>query len=630
MAKGFNIRAYLGLETKDYEKGVARSKRQAAQLGSGIQRSVGGAFGSLKGMIDKFTGGMASAFTGITGGIRSGTRGMKLFGKAMIATGIGALIIAVTSLVTYFTKTERGGDKIAKVLGGLKGIMGALGTVFADVGEKMVDVFTKIKKQPDIIWKAIKENLLNRLTAIPKYFMSIATVGTNAFKLLGLQIKKIVADIPIIGKSINKADIEKQIAETKNAVVNGLKGVGSSVIQALTGVDAEGQAAFKKAVTDSVDYVKDKTKGSFAAGEAVAEMEKALKYRKRAFVITEQEIENEKAALRLKSKDTENATVEERRQALLDIQTLIRSQFAEKKSIMEDELAVLEANQALGTNITEDNEELVQKKAELLRLSQAESNELRTIVGQQKSITAEVESQAMAAEKLADQEAYDATELGTLEQKLRDLKQAQKELAGNSTELWQGYNDVIKKVTEEIDVFKTGSTDAADALIEKQEAVAGSIGGVGQAFSSMAESGIASAEDLGKATINAIKPVINALLIKAIAGMFSAEASKGVIGLAFAAAGTAVLTGVFSGLMGKFENGGIVGGQSYFGDSQTVRVNSGEMILNQKQQKNLFAMANGAGGAGGAGGNQQVEFKVKGTDLMAVINNNINKNNSYQ
>ena len=37
----------------------------------------------------------------------------------------------------------------------------------------------------------------------------------------------------------------------------------------------------------------------------------------------------------------------------------------------------------------------------------------------------------------------------------------------------------------------------------------------------------------------------------------------------------------------KFENGGIVGGQSYTGDNVTARVNSGELILNKAQQNNL-------------------------------------------
>lgn len=46
----------------------------------------------------------------------------------------------------------------------------------------------------------------------------------------------------------------------------------------------------------------------------------------------------------------------------------------------------------------------------------------------------------------------------------------------------------------------------------------------------------------------------------------------------------------------KFEQGGIVPGSSYSGDNMLARVNSGEMILNQQQQAQLFNVANGGGG----------------------------------
>jgi len=45
----------------------------------------------------------------------------------------------------------------------------------------------------------------------------------------------------------------------------------------------------------------------------------------------------------------------------------------------------------------------------------------------------------------------------------------------------------------------------------------------------------------------------------------------------------------------KFEQGGIVGGNSFSGDQITARVNSGEMILNKNQQGKLFQLANGGG-----------------------------------
>ena len=69
-------------------------------------------------------------------------------------------------------------------------------------------------------------------------------------------------------------------------------------------------------------------------------------------------------------------------------------------------------------------------------------------------------------------------------------------------------------------------------------------------------------------------------------------------------------------MIGKFANGGIVGGNSKHGDRNLARVNSGEMILNKAQQGTLWGLLNGKGSIGG-----NVEFKIKGSDLVGTINN---------
>lgn len=85
--------------------------------------------------------------------------------------------------------------------------------------------------------------------------------------------------------------------------------------------------------------------------------------------------------------------------------------------------------------------------------------------------------------------------------------------------------------------------------------------------------------------------------------------------LAAIAAGVAAVV-VALASMSKFAKGGIVGGNSFSGDKQMARVNSGEMILNKAQQGNLYAMLNGKGGLGG-----NVEFKIRGSDLVGTLNN---------
>ena len=69
-------------------------------------------------------------------------------------------------------------------------------------------------------------------------------------------------------------------------------------------------------------------------------------------------------------------------------------------------------------------------------------------------------------------------------------------------------------------------------------------------------------------------------------------------------------------MAGGFATGGIVGGTSYTGDNIIAKVNSGEMILNDTQQANLWKLANGQTTT--SSGNVSIEqnFNIKsGSDL---------------
>jgi hypothetical protein len=63
-----------------------------------------------------------------------------------------------------------------------------------------------------------------------------------------------------------------------------------------------------------------------------------------------------------------------------------------------------------------------------------------------------------------------------------------------------------------------------------------------------------------------------------------------------------------------FANGGIVGGTSYYGDKILARVNSGELILNNNQQRAVLGAMNG-------GGDSAIipSIKIQGSDLLVVF-----------
>lgn len=91
--------------------------------------------------------------------------------------------------------------------------------------------------------------------------------------------------------------------------------------------------------------------------------------------------------------------------------------------------------------------------------------------------------------------------------------------------------------------------------------------------------------------------------------------------LAVAAIATvaAAIISLISSLKG-FASGGIVGGNSYNGDKVLARLNSGEMVLNQDQQNNLWRMIN-TGDTGSSVFDGNVEFTIKGENLVGCLNN---------
>ena len=118
------------------------------------------------------------------------------------------------------------------------------------------------------------------------------------------------------------------------------------------------------------------------------------------------------------------------------------------------------------------------------------------------------------------------------------------------------------------------------------------------------------------ATVSATKKAA-AEATAAAAGGASSVAGIPFVGPALAVAAAASIAAALLAAFSKFESGGIVGGNSFTGDHNIIRANSGEMILNKSQQGTLWNMLNGKGGVGGG----NVEFRIRGADLIGVIDN---------
>ena len=114
-------------EYSKLEKEVAKTKDTQEELG---------------GVLDKTTGGAITKFKGLKSSLGGVIKSFKTLRGAIIATGIGALIVAVGSLTAMFSRSEEGQNKFAKILTQLGVIAGNVMDIFSDLGRVVFNVFT--------------------------------------------------------------------------------------------------------------------------------------------------------------------------------------------------------------------------------------------------------------------------------------------------------------------------------------------------------------------------------------------------------------------------------------------------------------------------------------------------------
>lgn len=206
-------------------------------------------------------------------------------------------------------------------------------------------------------------------------------------------------------------------------------------------------------------------------------------------------------------------------------------------------------------------------------------------------------------------------------------------------------NTALGKIKSTQDVLSNQAKDIADKTIKwnKQKKsmqevadTAGKVGGafnsLGNAFSQAGNEGVAAAmqimSSVAQMTADIIPQIIDIIEAKQAQAMASGTASASALpfpaNIGAIATIVATIASTFASIMssvGAFADGGIVGGGSKIGDHMIARVNAGEMILNDRQQANLFKMINDGQEANKSNVHVVVSGKVRGKDLELVLAN---------
>ena len=187
----------------------------------------------------------------------------------------------------------------------------------------------------------------------------------------------------------------------------------------------------------------------------------------------------------------------------------------------------------------------------------------------------------------------------------------------------QGYateNKISLGDLAKVDFSKVKLPDIKPA-IQDNEDYASSFIHISNAIGTMTNAMSANSDSIGQWAMNSIGSIAQMIMqLQSLAtaqGVASAAALPFPANLGAIATIIATIASIFSSLP-KYADGGIVGGSSFYGDKLLARVNSGEMILNKKQQEALYGMTGGTEITLGVS-------RIQGADLYLSLKNYMSK-----
>lgn len=123
-------------------KGLGAAAKQLADFTDELNeaREEGASIGFA---LDKATGGALSGFKKAASGVKTFIKGLKMTRAALIATGIGAFVVIVGSLVAAFASTEKGARMIKVAMAAVGAIFEQVTAQFQAAGSYLVNLFTK-------------------------------------------------------------------------------------------------------------------------------------------------------------------------------------------------------------------------------------------------------------------------------------------------------------------------------------------------------------------------------------------------------------------------------------------------------------------------------------------------------
>jgi hypothetical protein len=366
-----NMKVRFGADTKNFKKGLDEGKNSSKQFskdaGSAFDKFAE-AFGVNMGKVREGLNSVKQSLTGTTAGLKASAAGSNIFSRALgvlktalIATGIGALVVALGSLVSYFTKTQRGADFLSKTMAGFKAIISVLTDRFSALGEIIFKAFSNPKQAIADLWEAIKTNIVNRFEGLIELFRAVGNGLESLWKR-------------------DMAGLKQAATET-----------GAALVQMTTGLDETQQKKVADSIRGVVTEIKEESRAAMELAKARQELEK----REILFIETESRLRAEIDKNRLAEKDYQLST-EERLEANIKANNLVLQLEKQRKELQTERVRIMQQEINLGESMNADLKSLAEEKAKLNQIEGEAARMQRELLEGSKSLQAQFEAETKA------------------------------------------------------------------------------------------------------------------------------------------------------------------------------------------------------------------------------------------
>lgn len=189
-------------ETQRYYRNVGNYKEaiiEAANANIPFVEQINQMVTAIGGLKD-YLSGVKGEMVAVSAGTSGLTKVLKLLKVALVSTGIGALVVALGSLVSWFTKTQKGVETANKIMGALGATINVIIDRASKLGSALVNLFTGNFKQAGEDAKAVFSGIGKEIADETKQAWKLAEVLNEIDK------KEVMLSM---SRAANRAEIEK-------------------------------------------------------------------------------------------------------------------------------------------------------------------------------------------------------------------------------------------------------------------------------------------------------------------------------------------------------------------------------------------------------------------------------------